>query len=113
MPTPLIYPDLDTAVRTQLSSGPARLAIEHAGEPSTRKALAAAFAGSRQPDGSYRQDNAFRYLIAGRDHIYRGSHRPSSAIHGLPVLGPAVAPRSGPALSAGGVSARRTPGRAG
>jgi hypothetical protein len=64
VPTPLIYPDLDTAVRTQLSSGPARLAIEHAGEPSTRKALAAAFAGSRQPDGSYRQDNSFRYLIA-------------------------------------------------
>jgi len=51
-------------VRTQLSSGPARLAIEHAGEPSTRTALAAAFAGSRQPGGSYRQDNSFRYLIA-------------------------------------------------
>jgi SAM-dependent methyltransferase len=64
VPTPLIYPDLDTAVRTQLSSGPARLAIEHAGEPSVREALAAAFAGSRQPDGSYRQDNSFRYLIA-------------------------------------------------
>ena len=64
VPTPLIYPDLDTAVRTQLSSGPARLAIEHAGEPSTRKALTAAFAGSRQPGGSYRQDNSFRYLIA-------------------------------------------------
>jgi hypothetical protein len=62
--TPFIYPDLDTAVRTQLSSGPARLAIQHAGEPSTRKALAGAFAGSRQPDGSYRQDNSFRYLIA-------------------------------------------------
>jgi SAM-dependent methyltransferase len=64
VPTPLIYPDLDTAVRTQLSSGPARMAIEHAGEPATRTALAAAFAGSRQPDGSYRQDNSFRYLIA-------------------------------------------------
>jgi SAM-dependent methyltransferase len=64
VPTPFIYPDLDAALRTQLSSGPARMAIEHAGEPATRKALAAAFAGSRQPDGSYRQDNAFRYLIA-------------------------------------------------
>ena len=63
VPTPLIYPDLDTAVRTQLSSGPARMAIEHAGEQSARQALATAFAGSRQPDGSYRQDNAFRYLI--------------------------------------------------
>ena len=64
VPTPLIYPDLGTAVRTQLSSGPARMAIEHAGEQATRDALAAAFAGSRQPDGSYRQDNSFRYLIA-------------------------------------------------
>jgi SAM-dependent methyltransferase len=63
-PTPLIYPDLNTAVRTQLSSGPARMAIEHAGEPATREALAAAFADSGQPDGSYRQDNVFRYLIA-------------------------------------------------
>jgi SAM-dependent methyltransferase len=64
VPTPLIYPDLNTAVRTQLSSGPARMAIEHVGEPSTREALAAAFADSRQPDGSYRQDNVFRYLLA-------------------------------------------------
>jgi SAM-dependent methyltransferase len=37
VPTPFIYPDLATAVRTQLSSGPARLAIEHAGEPSRRQ----------------------------------------------------------------------------
>ena len=57
VPTPLIYPDLDTAVRTQLSSGPARMAIEHAGEQATSDALVAAFADSRQPDGSYRQDN--------------------------------------------------------
>jgi SAM-dependent methyltransferase len=64
VPTPLIYPDLATAVRTQLSSGPARMAIEHAGEQATRDALTAAFAGSRQRDGSYRQDNSFRYLIA-------------------------------------------------
>jgi SAM-dependent methyltransferase len=64
VPTPLIYPDLATAVRTQLSSGPARLAIEHAGEQAAREALAGAFAGSHQPDGSYRQDNSFRYLIA-------------------------------------------------
>jgi hypothetical protein len=64
VPTPLIYPDLATAVRTQLSSGPARLAIEHAGEQATREALGAALADSRQRDGSYRQDNSFRYLIA-------------------------------------------------
>jgi SAM-dependent methyltransferase len=61
---PLIYPDLATAVRTQLSSGPARAAIRHSGLPAARGALTRAFAGSRQPDGSYRQDNVFRYLVA-------------------------------------------------
>ena len=60
---PLIYPDLATAVRTQLSSGPARAAITHSGLPATRGALTRAFAGSRKPDGTYRQENVFRYLI--------------------------------------------------
>jgi SAM-dependent methyltransferase len=64
VPNPLIYPDLATAVRTQLSSGPARAAITHSGLPAVRGALTRAFAGSRKPDGSYRQDNVFRYLIA-------------------------------------------------
>jgi len=64
VPNPLIYPDLATAVRTQLSSGPARAAITHSGLPAVRGALTRAFAGSRKPDGSYRQDNLFRYLVA-------------------------------------------------
>ncbi len=61
---PLIYPDIATAVRTQLSSGPARAAIQHSGLPAVRGALTRAFAGSRKPDGSYRQENVFRYLVA-------------------------------------------------
>jgi hypothetical protein len=61
---PLIYPDLATAVRTQLSSGPARAAIQHSGLAATRGALTRAFAGSRKPDGTYRQENVFRYLVA-------------------------------------------------
>jgi SAM-dependent methyltransferase len=64
IPNPLIYPDLATAVRTQLSSGPARAAISHSGLAATRGALTRAFAGSRRPDGSYRQDNVFRFLVA-------------------------------------------------
>jgi len=64
VPNPLIYPDLATAVRTQLSSGPARAAIQYSGLPAVRGALTRAFAGSRKPDGSYRQENVFRYLIA-------------------------------------------------
>ncbi|MGZ4649047.1 MAG: class I SAM-dependent methyltransferase [Kineosporiaceae bacterium] len=64
VPNPLIYPDLATAVRTQLSSGPAQNAIRHSGLPAVRGALTRAFAGSRKPDGTYRQENVFRYLIA-------------------------------------------------
>jgi SAM-dependent methyltransferase len=61
---PLVYPDLATAVRTQLSSGPARDAIEHSGLSAVRGALTRAFAGSRKPDATYRQENVFRYLVA-------------------------------------------------
>lgn len=61
---PFVFPDLETAVRAHLSAGPARRAIEHAGPDATADALRAALAGSVQPDGSSRHDNAFRYLIA-------------------------------------------------
>ncbi len=64
VPNPLIYPDLATAVRTQLSSGPARKAIQHSGLPAVRGALTRAFAGSRRPGATYRQENIFRYLVA-------------------------------------------------
>jgi SAM-dependent methyltransferase len=63
-PAPFIHPDLDTAVRAHLADGPARRAIEHAGQRATADAIREALAGSRQPDGSYRQDNAFRYVVA-------------------------------------------------
>jgi SAM-dependent methyltransferase len=62
--TPLVYLDLAAAVRIQSSSGPAQLAIESAGEAATRDAIATAFADSRRPDGSYRMDNVFRWLVA-------------------------------------------------
>ena len=62
--TPLTYPDLATAVRIQMSSGPARLAVETAGLDVTRAAITDAFTGSRKPDGTYRMDNVFRYVVA-------------------------------------------------
>jgi SAM-dependent methyltransferase len=62
--SPFSFPDLDTAVRGILASGPARRAVEHAGLDATTETLRSAFAGSRQPDGSYHQDNAFRYVIS-------------------------------------------------
>lgn len=64
VPAPFIFPDLETAVRAHLSSGPARRAIEHAGKQATVDTLRAALAGSVKPDGTSRQENVFRYLIA-------------------------------------------------
>jgi SAM-dependent methyltransferase len=60
---PLIYPDLASAVRIQSSSGPARLAAEHSGADVARAAIAGAFDTARRPDGTYRMDNVFRYVI--------------------------------------------------
>jgi SAM-dependent methyltransferase len=60
------FPDLQTAVAAQLTSGPARVAIEHSGEEAVRTALATAYAGNRQADGTYRQANIFRFVIARR-----------------------------------------------
>ena len=54
---------LDEAVRAQLTSGPARMAIEHAGADATAAAIAGAYDGNRQPDGTYVQHNVFRYVI--------------------------------------------------
>jgi SAM-dependent methyltransferase len=63
---PFIYPDLPTAWRGQSSIGPFRWAIETAGEDVVYAAYAEGLAPYRQPDGSYRQDNVFRYLIAAK-----------------------------------------------
>jgi SAM-dependent methyltransferase len=64
VPTPYTYPDIDTAIRAQMSSGPARRAIEHAGPQPVRDALSAVFAGYCATDGTVQLDNVFRVLIA-------------------------------------------------
>jgi hypothetical protein len=53
-------------VAGQSSIGPFRGAIGIAGEDTVRKAFSDAVAQFRQPDGSYRQENVFRYVIAGK-----------------------------------------------
>jgi SAM-dependent methyltransferase len=58
------YRNLDVAIRAHLSTGPAQRAIAYVGRQATAEAIAAALARSRQPDGSYRMRNAFRYLVA-------------------------------------------------
>ena len=65
VPTPYCYPDVQTAVRAQLASGPAARASQHAGRQAVEEALTTVMTRYRQPDGSVRLDNAFRYLIAG------------------------------------------------
>jgi SAM-dependent methyltransferase len=64
VPTPYIYPDLDTATRGQLSSGPARMAINSVGLDATTAAMRDALATGTQPDGSIRFDNVFKVVVA-------------------------------------------------
>jgi hypothetical protein len=64
VPAPFTYPDLATAVRATLSSGPARRAIEQVGVDRVREAAGAALAQLVQPDASVRLDNVFRVVIA-------------------------------------------------
>jgi SAM-dependent methyltransferase len=66
VPCPFIYPDLATGWRGQASIGPFRRAIEIAGEDAVRAVFVEALQPHRQPDGSYRQQNVFRYVIAGK-----------------------------------------------
>lgn len=61
---PFVFGDLDTAVRGHLSSGPARRAIEVAGQRVVEDAIRSALGSSIQPDGTSRHENAFRYVVA-------------------------------------------------
>jgi SAM-dependent methyltransferase len=58
------YRNIDVAIRAQLSRGPAQRAIAYVGRQATAESIAAALAHLRRPDGSYRMDNVFRYLLA-------------------------------------------------
>jgi SAM-dependent methyltransferase len=64
VPTPFVYPDVETAVRASLSAGPNRAAINHAGLEATRSTLTAAVQDFVHSDGSVRIDNVFRVVIA-------------------------------------------------
>jgi SAM-dependent methyltransferase len=63
VPTPYCYPDVETAVRAQLSSGPAARAVDHSGEDAVRDALTAVMERHRHA-GGVRLENVFRYLVA-------------------------------------------------
>jgi len=62
--TPFVYADIEVAVRANLSSGPGRAAIDHAGLGVARGATARALEQFVRPDGSVRIDNVMRVVIA-------------------------------------------------
>jgi SAM-dependent methyltransferase len=62
--TPYEYPDVDTAVRAQASSGPAARAAQHAGDGALCLALRTVMQRYRRTDGTVRLDNVFRCLLA-------------------------------------------------
>jgi SAM-dependent methyltransferase len=64
VPTPFEFADLDAAWRSVAAAGPGALALREAGEERVRAAITAAIAPFRQPDGRYRLENAFRYVVA-------------------------------------------------
>lgn len=56
--------DLNIALRTILSAGPAAAAIEHSGEERVREAITDVLAQFRTNSGAYHLENEFVYLIA-------------------------------------------------
>ncbi|HEY7124438.1 MAG TPA: class I SAM-dependent methyltransferase [Ktedonobacterales bacterium] len=61
---PFEFPNLETAVRGNLSTGPAAFAIRQAGADAVQQALAEALAPFRTSVGGYRLRNRVRYVIA-------------------------------------------------
>jgi ubiquinone/menaquinone biosynthesis C-methylase UbiE len=59
-----VYPDLQTALRGLLSSGPAVKAIETSGAERMAQAVTEVLAPFKKASGSYQLRNKFRYLIA-------------------------------------------------
>jgi SAM-dependent methyltransferase len=61
---PLEFPDLETAVRGLMSSGPSAAAIRQLGAEAVQRTIAESLAPFRTSDGGYRLRNQYRYVIA-------------------------------------------------
>lgn len=61
---PRTYPDLATALRGVLSAGPSVRAIATSGEAKVVQAVTEVLARFRLPDGSYRMENTYMFLVA-------------------------------------------------
>jgi hypothetical protein len=61
---PMVYPDVETALRGQESPGVLVMAARHAGEQAVAEALRRSFAQFVQTDGSVHIANTFRFIVA-------------------------------------------------
>ena len=60
----IVYPDGDTLGRAMVAVAGLALIVRPEREPELRAAIVDGLAPYRQPDGSYRLSNEYRYLIA-------------------------------------------------
>lgn len=60
---PFVYPDAEVAWRGLSGAGPYVAAIRHCGEEAVKRATLASLAPFATPDGGFRQNNTFRYVI--------------------------------------------------
>jgi SAM-dependent methyltransferase len=68
--------DDELLLRGLTSAGTAVAALEHVGEDVVRSALLAAAVSFRRPDGSYRFENRFRYVVCAARAAVRATARP-------------------------------------
>ena len=61
---PFQFANHDAAWQAHASVGPVQKAIDLAGRDAVRAALVEVLEADRKPDGSLRQDNVFRYVLA-------------------------------------------------
>jgi hypothetical protein len=61
---PFIFTDLDEAWRDNIASGAMQKVIDVAGATEVRAVMDAVLEADRKADGSYRQDNVFRHVVA-------------------------------------------------
>jgi hypothetical protein len=60
------FRDHEHAWTSHTSAGPLQKVIDLAGPDAVREVLASVLEADRKPDGSLRQDNVFRYVLADK-----------------------------------------------
>jgi SAM-dependent methyltransferase len=66
VPVPIAFDSLDDAWRAHSSAGPLQKVIDTVGTEKVRAVIESVLEADRKPDGSLRQDNVMRYVIAAK-----------------------------------------------